>query len=393
MKSILAFPVFLGLVLLMALGALLHGLYQEKHTTPVVVRSLQKVLLDNDQMTKEARASITFIMGEDGNTSNRYYRAAEGYYRFHPIDRTEQVITHCRSLSELKDYLEQYPPQNGQAWGRVNIVVHSNEWSDLSVPIFPEGKRTTVSTLQAAMKSGMFTPIKSSVVDQETEILIQGCALGKNKALLKQLATAFDGQPIIRSSIYFLHYDFDPKDPLNCQRYLTDVWYGFYPTGYYPGDIKLSRQFSSNYPQDTIHWQDALERKALLSLDGTYHYKFNIPVNWMVTYSSEEERPLLNSKVEKRNWLQAQSELVTALKEYGIPLDLFRWQFQNTTHTFEDGTIESAILAKGKTTIVCILKPLVDSDKNPLRPSFEEEAYYTTVNAAVTNKFICQAGS
>jgi hypothetical protein len=353
------------------------------------------------------RESITFILGEDGDDPNQYYTEAANYYRFSETGSTEHVITHCRSLLEVKDYLANYPPQNNQPWGTVNMVVHSNEWSDLGVSVVPGGERVSVATITAAIDSGSFVALPNQLMDNQTELIIYGCGLGRNLQMLRAISIAFGSndidqqRPIVRSSRYFVFYEsmkHSNGKPYNCKRYMADYWYAFYRRHHRPKDSRIARQLQQRYPNSEMDWSDVLTRTQPRYLGDDFHYTFNIPLAWYVTYPTKAERPQLETKEEEKAWLANQPELHEAVKEFGFNMDNFRWTFQNVNYEFEDGTSEPAVKAVGVCTILCVLKPFTQPDPGnpnfqiPIEPLLTDSQFYgiempeTSANIAMEYK-------
>jgi len=345
---------------------------------------------DLNFVRSQERESIAFIMGEDSNPENLFYAKATDYYRYSQTDRTEYVITSCRSLVEVRNYLKNNPPSNNHPWGVINIVAHSNEWSGLGVPIIPGGKRTTTESLMAAIESGRFLALANNIVDAQTEIRIHGCALGRDQELLTTVSKAFGGddidlqRPVVRSCRYFLFYETTRHKGqlVGCKQYMSDFWYAFYRTGYRPGDIRLSNQLRQRYPEVDMDWRDALTRTKPRWLGDSFHYTFRVPIKWIVTYPDPDSRPDLTKKGDQQAWINEQTELQQYLDDFGIPIDCFRWRFKNIDYTYDDGPKEAAIRAVGNCTVLCVLKVLTVPDLNdptnrqPLSPSVTDNVYY-----------------
>jgi hypothetical protein len=312
------------------------------------------------------RESITFIMGED----SPFYSKAEKYYRYSQIDQTEYVITSCRSLLEVRNHLEENPPSNNNPWGRINIVAHSNEWNGLGIPIIPGSKRTTKDTVITAIEEDKFLPLPNNIVDAQTEIRIDGCALGKDEELLRILGEAFGGDdsqyPVVRSSRYFILYETTEKNGeiIECRKYHLDFWYAFYRPECRPPNLYLSDQLRKRYPDVDLDWQDALNRTEPRWLGDTFHYTFKVPIEWVVTYPDPNSRPDLTKEEAQQRWIEAQIELKRHLENLGIPIDSFEWRFENIDYIYDDGIKEVAIKATGKCTILCVLKALTVSASN-----------------------------
>lgn len=314
------------------------------------------------EVIDQSRKSITFIMGEDEKAKNQYYAEATNFYRYNEIEKTDIVLDTCRSLWSIINYMEKHPPTNGLPWGKVNVVVHSNEWTGLSMPIFPNGERINIALLSTLKEAKLFTDLQ--VVDNQTHIRFQSCGLGRNKLLVNALQDLFinekcvDLTPKVTASPYFVFYESKKYKgiPVETKKSTANVWYAFYKTGYREGDIKLSRQLTKRYPAANINWRQALKHTNASGDNALFHYKFTIPIEWMVTYETEAERPHLGTKVAQKDWLSNQQELLEAVEEYAIEIDKFKWTFKETRYTFEDGITEPAILAKGLCTVVCILQ-------------------------------------
>ena len=337
----------------------------------------------------QAENNITFILGEDKDLDNPYYQQAEKYYRNHPTEKTEEVITHCRSISAMRNYLNENPPVNQAPWNKINIVVHSNQWNGIGVPVSDDGTRTTTAILQSAIDNGEICPLPKNIINKNTSFNFHACGLGQNQAMLNQLAFAFSGdkkqKANVRSSRYFVFYNAEKNNSDKVEKYLSHFWYAFYKTGYRPGDLKLSKELSRLNPTASEDWQDALSRKKPRFPGDLYHYTFNIPVSWTMTYENKTDRPSIDNQTDQENWLNEQTDLMEALKQYGIPMEKFRWQFKETMYEFEDGSIEPAIVANGKVSILCVLKAMVDEDNGsgsypPFQPDLNDGAYYGISN-------------
>lgn len=346
----------------------------------------------SEQPTTPARESITFILNEDKNGHNGYYTAAANYYRVHPEERTDYVITHLRTLVEVRDWLEQDKPMNGQPWGRVNLVVHANEWIGLASPIVPGGMRATRSRLETAAASGQFVPLADSILDAETELVIHGCGLGRNMEMLSALAHAFGGKdaqrPVTSSSRFFLHYagDFAGGRMQNPERYLVKPHYTFYKTGNRPSNARLASTLAEKYPKTGIDWKQALQKEAPRFAGDAYHESFKVPILWTVAYPDKASRPDISTDSLKQAWMDEQEDLQKQIEEIGIPESEFDWTVQRVIHTFPDGSRRPAIRAVGLCTVLTVLQAVTAPDPDapngvsPLIVSEDDPEYYSKVS-------------
>ena len=145
-----SFKIFSLLFILLSwtiVGLMMIFILQVSRVNSAVLSNQFSPLIYADQVEENIakRETITFILGEDNDPQNQYYTKAESHYRSHPSQKNEWIVKHCRSLKSVRDYLEQY--NNGQPWGRINLVVHSNEWLGLGLPVFENGKKNHRSVI------------------------------------------------------------------------------------------------------------------------------------------------------------------------------------------------------------------------------------------------------
>lgn len=328
----------------------------------------------------EDRKTITFILGEDEpDSKNKYYSGALDYYRFNEEAKTDFLVPSCRSLLDVRNFLAR-GSGNGLPWGEINLVVHSNEWSDMGACVIPEGPRVSETTIQAAISSGVFTALPDSLLDGCSELIIQGCALGRNEAVLMALSQAFGGAgalPVVRSSRYFILYQPGVVSP---DKYLADFWYTHYPTGYHPGNYMLEANLREFYPEAKIDWKTALANHESTAAGAAYTYSFRIPVVWYTAYDRKEDRPDVSTADGKMAWVTTQPELMKTVLEYGFSEEDFTWTVYPTHRQFSNGKRKPAIKGIGLLNIVCVLKPLIDEEsKEPLTPALTDERFYASI--------------
>lgn len=319
---------------------------------------------DNQQIPEnyKSRESITFILGEDREFDNPYYKEAEIYYRHSFTDRTEFLTTSCRTMQEVREYLVNNPPTNNRQWGLINLVSHGNQWIGLSVRLTPDGKRTSENSILKAKKQGLFLPLPDSVIDNHSEIYVHGCAVGKNIELLKAVAELFAAEnhkPRVRASPLFEYYTSNQTfmGRISSHRHFSKVWYAFYQKGYRPGDIRLSRQLKQRYPKTRILWRDVLTRETPRYVGDIYHYTFDVPVKWTTLYPSQDAVPDISTAAYQQQWIKKQADLMEAITKTEIPLDKFSWQFKKIKYPLENGTLVPGIRVRGYCTVLCVLQP------------------------------------
>ena len=238
------------------------------------------VPVSQSSVTATERENITFILGEDEGPEENYYASATNFYRTHPTEGTEQLVTTCRSILEVRNYLATHFRPGQLPWGKINLVVHGNEWSGLGVATLPNGKRTTIASLKTAMENGALQPLPNHIADMKTEFHLHGCAVGRNIDLLQTIGKAFGAsQPLsVKSSVHFIRYEPSEESPSTGIRSQLESWYAFYPKTYRPSDEQLVVQLKKRYPNEEVDWEDALFRNQPRHQKDIYHHTFNIPI-------------------------------------------------------------------------------------------------------------------
>ena len=274
------------------------------------------------------RTSITFIMGEDNWAYNQYYTLANYYYRMSREERTEVVVEGLHSLSQVLEYLQNNPPENGMPYGLVNVVSHGNEFVDLQMKVTPKGVRTSAESIYEALVDGEILPPDSSVVDSLTTVYLHGCAVGQNHALLALLARAFgEGHGVtVKASKMFEYYAYlsGNKNPQSVRHYFARTWYAFYHPDSVMDEDMIERQLRRRYPDDTTNWRDGLRRRFQDNPSQLYHYSFEVPCTYEEVYGVGEKPASVNSSQLRRQWLAKHPDFVGLMAQTHIPQQYFQ---------------------------------------------------------------------
>ena len=362
-----------------------------------VIKSDKEVMksidsLYTNQTLKEVlkRESITFILGEDKEKDNPFYAEATNYYLFNKEGKTEQVVTNCRSLLEVQNFLKENQTSNDMPWGLINLVSHGNQWLGLSVKVTPHSKRATPKRILEYMERDSLIRLSDSIIDNETEIFIHACGLGNNKDMLNTIADAFSGgdlKPKVRASKLFEFYTSvkDNNVVRESQRYYADAQFISYKMGYKPEVQVVVNLLYQKYPTSDIDFEDAISREKPRFAGDIYHYTFDIPVKWVIKYKDSASYPNLSNKKLQSKWISEQNEISDVLKKIDIPANKFNWWFRDVYVNNEDGTKSPAVWLKGYCTILCVLKPLVEERNSPnflcspVDPSVDDKEYFISV--------------
>ncbi len=340
------------------------------------------IIADTITHVEASRESITFILGEDKNSENPYYSEAAKYFSSNSPDKTVHLVTTCRSLVEVRQYLVKHAPENQLPWGRINLVSHGDQYLGLSVKVTPDSRRATLERLQEFIDAGTFNPLPDSIVDQNTEIAIHACGIGNNKAFVDIFGKVFSSNSSMPHVIAPRLFEFY-SSANGSSRYQAKAWMVSYKKDEKPGDIILCNLLHEEYPNENLDWQDALTRKQPRFAGDTYHYTFDIPVNLVINLSASDTLPDFNNLENKLRWIDQQPEINHILSKIQIPADLFSWNLKKGFIKNKDGKRVVGVSVKGFCTMLCILKPLVDDASSlthqPFVPALSDTAYYYTV--------------
>ncbi len=310
------------------------------------------------------RPSVTFILGRD-KADQQYFQLAERHFLRHPIEKTDQVIRHVHSLQSLIEYLN----ENSQSlpWGLIQVVVHGNVWSGLSVPMWAEGPRSYPKDLLKAVKKGKFSQLKSRVVDQNTKINFWACGIGKNPYLNLALERLFESEDGVQPSVYASpHFVIFKEDKAGMsQRLKASYWPYFFKRGYRPSITEIANDYQERFPDQNINWQSALMQEAEDIDTGVFHHSFHVPVVWTVYYDHKNDRPSVGNENEKMAWINSQPELLQRIKDLEIPIKKYHWTVNKVLIKDKEGNHQPAIKAIGMSTIICVMQPELEFESNP----------------------------
>ncbi|WP_405604521.1 hypothetical protein [Polaribacter sp. Asnod1-A03] len=288
-----------------------------------------------------SRNPIVFIAGFDkGNET--FYSNARTYFQ----EKGLKVIDGQYSLEEIILWMNENA--NRIPYGEVHIVNQSNPYKGMNLETIVRGDDITSKTLKESINNGALPTLKN-IIDTNTKIVFHASGLIENKELLKTLKEAFSTEivPNVIASPY--HTIFGGKFS---DHYLAEPYYVFYPTSKSPGKTDLSKEIARKYPEEKeINWYEALNNNEERYIGEAYTEQFSIPVKWEFDYHhTDNEMPIFTSEKEIIEWIKLDEELIAEINQYNIPLDKFRWRASSKNST---------LIIKGRTTGLCVLKPLV----------------------------------
>ena len=118
----------------------------------------------------------------------------------------------------------------------------------------------------------------------------------------------------------------------------------------------------------------------------SYFYKFDIPVEVVLTYANKDSLPDISKEEKKMVFIASCPEIKEALKKIEISAENFDWNLKKGYANNKKGKRSPAIMIKGYCTILCVLKPMAKEDKagqglnKPIVPKLSDTSYYYTYN-------------
>lgn len=302
---------------------------------------------------KVDRQSITFVMGEDKPNAS-FFSLAEDHFLYDPVEKTEKVIKYIRDLQSLILFLNDH---SETPYGLINVVVHGNMWSGLSTAIKAEGERSYPKELYKAILHGQLPTLQPGAVDNNTQVNIWACGIGKNPLIniaLDMLFTNSDGRraDLYVSTDFVIFYERE-RGPAG--RTSASYWPYFFRQGYRPSESVILNALKRKFPKDTVAWGTALKNRSYVHAEP-FSTTFDIPVQWLVIYETKEERPSIETLEEKILWVSSQNELMGKIESLNIPLEDFNWTVDKIIYTDSLGDQHPAIRAIGMSTVLCILE-------------------------------------
>lgn len=287
------------------------------------------------------RSPLVFITGYDKGYET-YYNNARSFFK----DQQFQIVEDQYSLEEIINWLNTNESQN--PYGEIHIVNKSNPFKGMTLETLIKGEKVTAETLRKNITKGTL-PILTESVNANSKIIFHANGLGENKELMNTFKDAFcsDELPNVVASPYYSIFDGEFT-----KHYLAKPHYVFYPTAYSPGKVDLSKEIAGKYPNEKdINWLDALNNKEERFVGEAYTTQFTIPLKFELDYhNSDDEVPTFENQEEIMDFIEQQEVLYFEVEQLNIPIEKFRWSYQMKN---------SALIIKGKTTGLVVLKPLI----------------------------------
>ena len=309
-------------------------------------------------VNESCRQSITFIMGVD-KTDQQYYALAADHFALDPWEKTDLVIRTCRTISDVIDFLNYLSQNRSAPWSRINIVAHGNPQTGLNLYITENGHKATPKRLLQAALRGDTPVLNPGIVDSMTHINFWSCGIGTSAMIQIALRKIFKPEDGDSAKIHcpteyvVFHPSLTGTAP---RRVSASYWPYFFRRGYRPSDSEIAQALRSQYPQEKVAWDRALQYDERADSIEAYHDEYHIPASLVRIYPSKESRPDLDTKEQQMQWVLQQEELVKQVEDSGIPIDKFHWTVNKIIYTKNNGEVVPAIKAIGMATVLIVLR-------------------------------------
>ena len=330
------------------------------------------------------RETVTFIFGADDETAHPLTALARTYYRDDPLERTDRVIADLGSLLEALHYLQNQPPANGQPWGIVNIVAHGNDTGILSVPLLRGGDPISPERLSQAIRDKVLSPLPQTILDEQSEIRLIGCALGRNTRLLRLMSQALGRhpgrRPLISSSFFYTSFESVSGHVFRCLARACSV---SMRTSEHVDDPKVSQRVRSCVREIGTDVQAVSRRTRPRFMGDSYRHVAEGAFCWRAVFPAPTAPPRIETAYERHRWLSGDLDFHRYLAINRLPWEPDQWTVTPSTTTGQHRVESPCITVRGRVKKLFLVKPLVREDPSgaivPLSPSWRDTSYYTTV--------------
>jgi hypothetical protein len=330
------------------------------------------------------RETITFIFGPDDDTSHPLTALARAYYRDDPLERTDRVIADLGSLLEALNYLQNQPPANGQPWGIVNIVAHGNDAGILSVPLLRGEDAISPERLSQAIRDKLLSPLPRTILDEQSEIRLIGCALGRNTRLLRLMSQALGRRPgrrpPISSSLFYTSFGSLSGHVFRCLARACTVPMRISES---VDDPKVNQRIRSCAREIGTDVQAVSRRTRPRFMGDSYRHVAEGSFCWLAVFPAPTEPPRIETAYQRDRWLSSDPDFHRYLAISRIPWEPNQWTATPSIAAGHSRVDSPSITVRGRVKKLFLVKPLVREDPSgaivPLSPSWRDTNYYTTV--------------
>jgi hypothetical protein len=330
---------------------------EREYTTPspVFVRNY-------GQAGAQQRPMITFITGRD-----RFYNAARRYWQ-----RRSDGLIRKPSVEEILSYLnsQQNLDRYGEGrWGEVNIVSHANtnQWI---IRLFA-GRRERVrhidvNVLNQHGHEARLQALDAAVADNNTRIVIRGCVIGNNQALLDRIRQLFGNQARVYAPKYLQSYEWYRRGRERTQReYFKEFFFFYVPGNRSPNLARCIELLSQKYAGRGIteeQWRNMLRRRrGAERKDTTERFRFTLDYDDVPPRNRED----LLAELRRR--------FPNDERTYNTTADDWRWSIRRQVNR-RRGIYR--VIFTGTRRRVEVRRPLRDNNGDMVVPNLYDRTHY-----------------
>lgn len=316
-----------------------------------------KMVLNRVELIDEAcptRKKISFILGQD-KTADPYFQFATEFYLSDSLNASDVVISSCRTLECVINYLNQHP--DTLPWAEINLVAHGNPTTGLNLFISKDGHKATPKRLVQEFLLDTLPSVEANVLDSFTQLNVFSCGIGKSKMInfaLPRIFKNINGQvPRYFGSPYFVV--FRPDESGLVRKYNALYWPYYYKRGLKPSNKQIANEMAKLYPDTKLDWNESLNSPMNQLKSMEYH----LPISYTKIYEDKDDRPDLSCHDQKISYITQNEEVMEMIESSGIPMDKYKWTVEKRKLYEHDGTIKYAVKVLGMTTVICFLEEQV----------------------------------
>lgn len=309
----------------------------------------EKKTKSEKQTETAARNSITFVLGED-NGDKTYFADAAEYFQTDSIDKTNEIISSCRTLSCVIETLNAL--ENDTLWGTINIVAHGNPQTGLNLYLSKDGHKATPKRMVQETILRNLPSMDTGKVDSMTRINVWSCGVGKspmiNFAFPLIFADSLGNRPDVYCSPYFIIFEADKQGIM--RKINASYWPFYFKRGYRPSPSEIAAAMEEEFPEVDKDWEE--------KLDDSRTMDYHIPVSFKKYYQNKEDRPELGTFEDKMAYLDGNKEILEMIESSGIPREQFKWTVEKRFEKDIDGELRYFVKVLGMSTVMCFLETI-----------------------------------
>lgn len=312
------------------------------------------------------RPVVTLLTGKKG-----YFTHARRYWRRHADGvflqtNVQSIFKFVRNASKSRGY---------GAFGELNVVSHGNRWEWL-VRLFQRqkrrrGRRRTpnpyhlgLATVRQHSNDARLLPRPDqSQLDAKSRVVLRGCVLGQNQALLDQIRTLFGGKATVYAPKYIQWYASDSSGRLAPRESFHEQFF-YYRRGHRrPSNRAAARILQAKYPGrfSNDEWLKLLKRKKVKKEKaGPGKFRYD---NWPNAPKRDDV------KADCRKAFNAKSEDERA----GSTFDDWQWKIKIRRRR---GRRNYRAILTGKRIRIEVRSPLKEADGSLTLPNLANAKHY-----------------